>query len=208
MMDLKTLISKTAIHAELTRVRNSMRREDRETTPEGYRAVFDKFSIRWRLILSPYHPDSFQKTTTGNLAFRSLRHQQNDVRSKNILVAGHETRNRKRDQGLHRIPLNTNNGKNITENWKNFPNPVEKYKSISLKSYITKIYSWKYKIILAGDRFSNWPTMKICKTSVFIFLTSNFNLYAIPEKIKSDKGGASISTKFQQFCKNRNIEIE
>ena len=39
MMDLKTLISKTAIDAELTRVRNSMRREDRETIPEGYRAV-------------------------------------------------------------------------------------------------------------------------------------------------------------------------
>ena len=42
MMDLKTLISKiskTAIDLELTRFRNSMRREDRETIPEGYRAL-------------------------------------------------------------------------------------------------------------------------------------------------------------------------
>ena len=36
MMDLKTLIAKTAIDSDLTRVRNSMRREDRETIPDGY----------------------------------------------------------------------------------------------------------------------------------------------------------------------------
>ena len=37
MLDLKTLISKTAIDPELTQVRNSMRREDRETIPDGLR---------------------------------------------------------------------------------------------------------------------------------------------------------------------------
>ena len=37
MMDLKTLIARTAIDPELTRVRISMRREDREATPEGYK---------------------------------------------------------------------------------------------------------------------------------------------------------------------------
>ena len=54
--------------------------------------------------------------------------------------------------------------------------------------------------------------MKICKTAetkeVIQFLTSNFNLYGIPEKFKSEKGGAFISKKYRQFCKNRNIEIE
>ena len=50
MVDLKTVISKTAIDPELTRVRNSMRPEDRETITDGYRAVFDKLSIRWDLI--------------------------------------------------------------------------------------------------------------------------------------------------------------
>ena len=49
MLDLKTLISKTAIDSELTRVRTSMLREDRETIPDGYRTVFDKLSIRWGL---------------------------------------------------------------------------------------------------------------------------------------------------------------
>ena len=50
MMDLKTLIARTAIDPELTRVRISMRREDREATPEGYKQVFGKLSIRWGLI--------------------------------------------------------------------------------------------------------------------------------------------------------------
>ena len=50
MFDLKTFISKTAIDPELTRVRASMRREDRDTTPDGYRSVFDKLSIRWGLV--------------------------------------------------------------------------------------------------------------------------------------------------------------
>ena len=50
MLDLKTLISKTAIDPELTRVRTSISREDRQTIPDGYRTVFDKLSIRWGLI--------------------------------------------------------------------------------------------------------------------------------------------------------------
>ena len=50
MLDLKTLISKTAIDPELTRVRTSMRREDRETAPDGYKSVFEKLSIRWGLV--------------------------------------------------------------------------------------------------------------------------------------------------------------
>ena len=50
MLYLKSLISRTAIDPELTRVRASMRREGRETTPDGYMPVFDKLSIRWGLV--------------------------------------------------------------------------------------------------------------------------------------------------------------
>ena len=42
MLDLKTLISKTAVDPEMTRVWTSMRREERDSALEGYRAVFDK----------------------------------------------------------------------------------------------------------------------------------------------------------------------
>ena len=37
MLDLKTLISKTAIDPEMTRIRACMRREERDTASEGYR---------------------------------------------------------------------------------------------------------------------------------------------------------------------------
>ena len=54
--------------------------------------------------------------------------------------------------------------------------------------------------------------MKICKSAetkeVTNFLSSNFNLYGIPKKIKSDKGGAFISKEDREFCENPNIEIE
>ena len=50
MLDLKTLIYKTAIDPETTRVRTSMRREEKDTAPERYRAVFDKLSVRWGLV--------------------------------------------------------------------------------------------------------------------------------------------------------------
>ena len=68
------------------------------------------------------------------------------------------------------------------------------------------------QILTAEDRFSKWPNVKICKTSetkeVINFLTKSFNLYGIPEKIKSDKGGAFFSKEYKQFCRNWNIEIE
>ena len=64
------------------------------------------------------------------------------------------------------------------------------------------------QILIAVDRFSRWPTVKICKTSetkeVIQFLSNNFTLYGIPEKIKSDKGGAFISKEYREFCKSRN----
>ena len=68
------------------------------------------------------------------------------------------------------------------------------------------------QLLIAIDRFSKWPTVKICKTAetkeVINFLKQNFILYGIPEKIKSDKGGAFISKDYTEFCKSNNIEIE
>ena len=55
MLDLKILTSKTAIDPEMTQVRASMRREERDTAPEGYRAVFDKLSIRWGSVFVDDH---------------------------------------------------------------------------------------------------------------------------------------------------------
>ena len=50
MLDLKTLISEPAIDPEMTRVRASMRRGERDTASQGYRPVFDKLLIPWGLV--------------------------------------------------------------------------------------------------------------------------------------------------------------
>ena len=56
LLNLKSLISGTTINPGFTRVRASMRREeDRETTPDQYRPVFDKLSIRWGLVFMDYN---------------------------------------------------------------------------------------------------------------------------------------------------------
>ena len=44
------MISKTANDPEMTRVRSSMRREDKATDPVSYKPVFEKLSIRWGLL--------------------------------------------------------------------------------------------------------------------------------------------------------------
>ena len=71
MMDLKTMIANTAIDPELARVRTSMQREVSYT----YVGV----PVSW----------------IGDTTFRPLRNSEDDVRSKNILVAGHEEGHRK-----------------------------------------------------------------------------------------------------------------
>ena len=43
---------------------------------------------------------------------------------------------------------------------------------------------------------------------VIQLLSSNFNLYGLPGKIRSDKGSAFLSKDNREFCKNRNKEIE
>ena len=67
-------------------------------------------------------------------------------------------------------------------------------------------------VLIAVDRFSKWPTAKICKSAetkeVINSLKQNFNLYGLPEKTKRDKGRAFISKEYKKFCESKNIDIE
>ena len=74
-----------------------MRREDRETIPEGYQTAFDKLSIRWGGLIFIDDQIVVPIELRRHIAFRSLQHNQNDLGSENILVAWHE-----QSQGLHR----------------------------------------------------------------------------------------------------------
>ena len=219
MLDLKTLISKTAIDPELTRVRTSMRREDRETAPDGYKPVFEKLSIRWGLVF-------VDDQIVVPIDLRRLLH---------ILHFGHSGRTKMETEAKIFWWLEKKNdietkvkdctaclalGKSLKYQLpkKHFgkleklTEPVQELQIDFTGKLHNKNIHGDVQILIAVDRFSRWPTVKICKTSetkeVIQFLSNNFNLYGIPEKIKSDKGGAFISKEYREFYKSRNIEIE
>ena len=220
MLDLKTLISKTAIDPELTRVRTRMRREDRETAPDRYKPGFEKLSIRWGLvfvddqivvpidlrrrlldILHFGHSGRTKMETEAKIFWWP--EKKNDIETKvkdctACLASGKSLKYQLPKRHFGKL-------ENLTE-------PELKLQFDFTGKLHNKNIHGDVQILIAVDRFSRWPTVKICKTSdtkeVIQFLLTKFYLYGIPEKMKSDKGGAFISKEYREFCKSRNIEIE
>ena len=52
MLDLKTLIAKSSMDAELNRVRDAMRRGEKNTAPDQYRTLFEKLNNKRGLIFN------------------------------------------------------------------------------------------------------------------------------------------------------------
>ena len=220
VMDFKTLISKTAIDTKLTRVRNSMRREGRETIAEGYRTAFDKLSIRWGLkfvddqivvpidvrrrllhILHFGHSGTTKMISEAKIFWWPGMNQdfENEVKDCTACLAS----------GInfkYQLP------KKLYGKLEKLSEPGQEIQIDFTGELHNKNLNGEIQILIAVVKFSKLPTKKVCKTSkakeVINFLTSNFILYGIPEKVKSDRGGAFISKEYKQFCKDRNIEIE
>ena len=220
MMDLKTLIARTVIDPELTRVRISMRREDREATPEGYRPVFGKLPIRWGLIFMDDQivvPVDLRRRLLDILHFGHAGLTKMTAEAKTFWWPNitRDIENKAKDctaclasgKNLKYQLPNSHYGK-----LKTLTDPGQEIQIDFTGKLHNKKINGDVQILIAIDRFSKWPTVKICKTAetkeVINFLINNFNLYGIPEKIESDKGGAFISKEYREFCKSRNIEIE
>ena len=52
VLDLKTLIAKSSTNAELNRVRDAMRRGEKNTAPNQYRNVFEKLNNKWGMTFN------------------------------------------------------------------------------------------------------------------------------------------------------------
>ena len=220
MMDLKTLISKTATDPELTHVRNSMRREDREITPDGFKPVFDKLSIIWALVFVDDQiviPIDLQRRLLDILHFGHAGMTKMETEAK---IFWWPTKKSDIEMKVKDCTACLASGKNLkyqlpSKHYGKLGKLTEPGQEIQI-DFTGKLHNKKIngdvQILNAVDRFSKWLSVKICKTAetkeVIQFLTSNFNLYGIPEKIKSDKGSAFISKEYRKFCKNRNIKIE
>ena len=207
MLDLKTLISKTAIDPEMTRVRTSMRREKKDSAPEGYRAVFDKLSVRWGLVFVDDQiavPIDLRRRLIEILHFG---HSGITKMLSDAKIFWWPEMRKDIEQRVKDCTACLATGKNLK-----YQIPKNKYGKLEKLSepgqeiqidFTGKLHNKNLngepQILIAIDRFSKWPTAKICKTSetkeVTSFLSNQFNLYGIPEKIKSDKGGAFTSTE-------------
>ena len=196
MLDLKTLISKTAIDPELTRVRTSMHREDRESI----RTVFDKLSIRWGLIFVDHqivihidlrrrlldilhfgHSGITKMTTEAKMFWFPNKKQDIETKVKDCTACLASGKNPN-----YQLP------KKHYEKLETLSEPGQEIQIDFTGTLHNKKLTSELQVLIAINRFSKWPTAKICKTSepkeTSFFLSSKFKLYGIPEKIKSDKG--------------------
>ena len=220
MLDLKTLIAKSNTDAELNRVRDAMRRAEKNTAPESYRTVFEKLSKKWGLTFNEDRiiiPTELRKKLLDTLHFRHAGStkmlaeskifwwpnmcKEIEDKTKNCVACMASGKN-----------LNYQLPKNNFEKLKTLTEPGEEVQIDFTGKLNHKKLNGKHQILIAIDRFSKWPTAKICKSwetkEVLTFLKQNFNLYGIPEKNKTDKGGAFIAKEYRDFCKSKNIEIE
>ena len=218
MLDLKNLIAKSTTDAELNRVKLALNREDRNMAPEHYRPHFENISSKWGLTFlndKIVVPTELQKKSLDTLHFGHAGtnkmiaeakifwwpniNKDIEEKVKNCIACLSSGKNIK-----YQIPKNENGKlKILTE-------PGQEIQIDFTGKLHNKKLNGESQLLIAIDRFSKWPTVKICKTAetkeVINFLTQNFNLYGTPEKIKSDKGGAFISKEYIEFCKSKNIE--
>ena len=192
-----------------------MRRDDRENAPDGYMPVFEKLSIRWGLvfvddqIVTPIdlrrrlldilhfgHSGITKMETKAKIFWWPEKKNDIETKVKDCTVCLTSGKSLKYQlPQKHYVKL-----EKLTE-------PGQEIQIDFIGKLHNKYFHEKIQTLLVVDRFSKRPTVKNCKTSetkeVTQFLLSNFNLYGIAEKIRSDKGGAIISEEYRELCKNR-----
>ena len=220
MLDLKSLIAKSATDAELNRVKLSLTREDRSMAPEHYRQQFGNISTRWGLTFindKIIVPTELRKKLLNTLHFG---HAGTTKMAAEAKIFWWPNITKDIEEKVKNCVACLSSGKNLkyqlpkneSGKLRTLTEPGQEIQIDFTGKLHNKKLNGENQLLIAVDRFSKWPTVKICKTSetkeVINFLKQNFNLYGIPEKIKSDKGGAFISKKYIEFCKSKNIEIE
>ena len=215
-LDLKPLNAKANTDAELSRVRDAMRRAKRNTAPESYRPVFEKLSNKWGITFNEDRiivPTELRKKLFNTLHFGHAGSTKILAESKicwwpNLCrEIEDETKN-----DVASMASGKNSNYQIRKNnfgiLKKLTEPGQEIQIDFTGKLNHKKLNGEHQILIAIDRFSKCPTVKICKSSetkeVLNFLKQNFNLYGLPEKIKTDKGGAFIA-KNTEISVNRKI---
>ena len=212
MLDLKTLIGKSPTDAELNRVRDAMRRGEKHTASDQCRTAFRKLTnklglkfnddrkvvptdLRKQLLDTLHfgHAGATKMTAEAKIFWWPNMQKEIEDKTKNWVACMSSGKNLK-----YQLPKNEfGKLKTITE-------PGQEIQiDFSGKLNNNKL-NGEHQLLIAIDRFSKWPTAKICKSSetkeVLNLLKQNFNIYGLQEKIKTDKGGRFFQKNIKNFA--------
>ena len=185
MLDLKTLIAKSNTDAELNRVRDAMRRAGKNTAPDSYRTVFEKLSNKWGLtinedrIIIPTelrnklldtlhfgHAGSTKMLAESKIFWWLNMCKEIEDKIKNCVACMASGKN-----------LNYQLPKNNFGKLKTLTEPGQEVQIDFTGKLNPKKRNGEHQILIAIDRFSKWPTAKVCKSSetkeVLNFLKQN-----------------------------------
>ena len=190
MLDLKMLIA--------NRVRDAMRRGEKNTAPDQYRTKFEKLNNKWGLTFNDDRivaPTQLRKKQLDTLPFGHAGATQITAA---CMSSGKKLK--------YQIP------KNEFGKLKTLTEPVQEIQIDFSGKLNNKKLNGEHQILIAIDRFSKWPTAKICKLSetkeVLNFLKQKFKLYGILEKIKTDKWGGRLSQKnIRSFATQKTLKL-
>ena len=194
MKDLKSLIAKSATDAELNGIKMALNRANRIIGPENYRSYFGNISSKWGLhflndrIIVPTelrkklldtlhfgHAGTTKMTAEGKIFWWPNINKDIEDKVKSCIACMSSGKNLK-----YQLP------KNGSGNLKTLTEPGQEIQIDFTGKLHNKKLNGENQLLIAVDRFSKWPTVKICKTSeskeVINFLKQNFNLYRLPEK--------------------------
>ena len=213
------MIAKSSTNAEMNRVRDTMRRAERNTAPESYRPVFEKLSNKWglsfnedRIIVSTELRNKLLDTLHFGLAGSTKMLAESKIfwwpnmckeiedETKICVACMASGKN-----------LNYQIQKNNFGKLKQITEPGQEIQIDFTGKLNHKKLNGEHQILFAIDRFSLWPTVKICKSletkEVLNFLKQNFDLYGLPEKIKTDKGGAFIAKNTEISVNRKTLKL-
>ena len=220
MLDLKTLIEKSSTDAELNRVRDARRLGEKNTAPEHYRTNFEKLNNKWGLTFNDDRivvPAELRKKLLDTLHFGHAGATKMTAEAK---IFWWPNMQKEIEDKTKNCVACMSSGKNLTYQLpkhefgklKTLTEPGQEIQIDFSGKLNNEKLNGDHQVLIAKDRFSKWPTAKICQSAetneVINFLKQNFNLYGLPEKIKTDKGGAFVSKEYKEFCQSKNFEIE
>ena len=221
MLDLETLIKETTADPDLINLNCCLEDNDSNQIQHDYRTVAKKLTHRWGIIMVDDRiiiPKTLRYAALNALHFG---HPGNNKMCSNAAIFWRPNMRIDIKKKAKTCSACLSAGKNLkfqlplTEKKTKIETPKKPGEEIQI-DFTGHLHNKKEQsspyILIAVDKNSWWPVANICKNSrhetVITFLNEYINVYGVPKRIKSDRGGAFISKEYKEFCKSHNINCE